>query len=275
MGNVMRLRYVEHGRGDTPVILLHGLFGTPDNWKPVMEELADDYYFFALQFPIDHGEGRSHQEFSGVKELTDCVEELIDQLQLDRSIVCGNSLGGQVAVDYALRCPDKVDRLIITGSAGLFERSLSDGKRPQINRDIVRQRVNEVFYDERHSTDQLVDGIYRMLTDRRYVRFLIRVAKATRDRNMKEELGQLAMPTLIIWGRNDRITPPSVAEEFHEGIPNARLVFLDECGHAPPIEQPSQFARLMREFLETSVPAPAKAEEVEYPLFPRRVRLTS
>lgn len=85
-----------------------------------------------------------------------------------------------------------------------------------------------------------------MLTDRRYVRFLIRVAKATRDRNMKDELDQLTMPTLIIWGRDDLITPPFVAEEFQQGIPNARLVFLDQCGHAPPIEQPRQFARVMR-----------------------------
>ena len=254
MGNPMPLRYVEYGRGDTPVILLHGLFGAPENWRKIMEELADDYYFFALQFPIDHSEDRSHQEFTGVEQLTDCVEELVDQLQLDRAIVCGNSLGGQVAVDYSLRYPDKVDRLIITGSAGLFERSLSDGKRPQISRDIIRQRVNEIFYDERHCTDQIIDDVHRMLTDRRYVRFLIRVAKATRDRNMKEELGPLTMPTLIIWGRNDLITPPFVAEEFHQGIPNARLVFLDQCGHAPPIEQPRQFARVMREFLESSAP---------------------
>lgn len=255
MGSSVPLRYVEYGRGATPVVLLHGLFGNPGNWKRIMEDLADDYYFFAVQFPIDHCESRCHRKFRGVDQLTDYVEEVIDELQLDRAILCGNSLGGQVAVDYSLRHPDKVDRLIITGSAGLFERSLNDGKRPQIDRDTIRKRAAEIFYDERHCTDEIVEDVYRMLHDRRFARFLIRVAKATRDRNMKEDLSQLHMPTLIIWGRNDIITPPFVAEEFHEGIPNARLAYIEECGHAPPIEQPDEFARLMREFLRDSAPA--------------------
>jgi len=252
MANGMPLRYVEYGRGATPVVLLHGLFGSPENWTRIMEDLADDYYFFAVQFPIDHGGDRCHRKFSGVEQLTDYVEELIDELQLDKIILCGNSLGGQVAVDYSLRHPDKVDRLIITGSAGLFERSLNDGKRPQIDRETIRQRAAEIFYDERHCTEEIVEDVYRMLHDRRFARFLIRVAKATRDRNMKEELSRVHMPTLIIWGRNDIITPPFVAEEFHEGIPNAQLAYIDQCGHAPPIEQPDEFARLMREFLESS-----------------------
>lgn len=255
MGNSMPLRYVEYGRGDTPVVLLHGLFGSPDNWTRIMEDLADDYYFFAVQFPIDQSENRCHRKFRGVDQLTDYVEELIDQLQLDKAILCGNSLGGQIAVDYSLRHPDKVDRLVITGSAGLFERSLSDGKRPQIDRDAIRARVGEIFYHERHCTDEIVEDVYRMVHDRGFARFLIRVAKATRDRNMKEDLIRLNMPTLIIWGKNDIITPPFVAEEFHEGIPDAKLVFIDECGHAPPIEQPDEFARLMREFLEDTAHA--------------------
>jgi 2-hydroxy-6-oxonona-2,4-dienedioate hydrolase len=254
MGSSVPLRYVEYGRGATPVVLLHGLFGSPDNWKQIMEDLADDYYFFAVQFPIDHGEGRCHRKFRGVDQLTDYVEEIIDELQLDKAILCGNSLGGQVAVDYSLRHPDRVDRLIITGSAGLFERNLNDGKRPQIDRDSIRLRAREIFYDERHCTEEIVEDVHRMLHDRRFARFLIRVAKATRDRNMKEDLSQLHMPTQIIWGRNDIITPPFVAEEFHEGIPNARLCYIEECGHAPPIEQPSEFARLMREFLEDTSP---------------------
>lgn len=256
MGDSLPLRYVEYGRGATPVVLLHGLFGSPENWTRIMEDLADDYYFFAVQFPIDHCEGRCHRKFRGVAELTDYVEELIDELQLDKAVLCGNSLGGQVAVDYSLRYPDKVDRLIMTGSAGLFERSLNPAKRPQIDRKAIRQRASEIFYDERHCTDEIVEEVYRMVHDRRFARFLLRVARAARDRNLKEDLARLHVPTLLIWGRNDIITPPFVAEEFLEGIPNAKLAYIDQCGHAPPIEQPDEFARLMREFLEESSPAP-------------------
>ena len=158
-------------------------------------------------------------------------------------------------LDFCLREPEYVDRLVITGSAGLFERSLSDGKRPRVSRRVIRDKAEEIFYDRQHVTDELVDDVYGMLSDRKYVRFLIRVAKATRDRNMKEELWQVKLPTLIIWGKNDVITPPFVAEEFREGIPDARLVFIDRCGHAPPIEQPLEFSRILKEFLRSTMPA--------------------
>ncbi len=255
MSHCRDLRYVEYGRGDVPVVLLHGLFGSPENWRVIMEELADEFYFFAVQFPIDHSTDRCYRKFRGIEELTDYVEDLFDELSLEQAVLCGNSLGGQVAVDFGLRWPRRVERLILTGSAGLFERSLSNGKRPKVDREVIRARAAEIFFDEKHVTDEIVEEVYAMLSDRRYARFLIRLAKATRDRNMKEELRRLHLPTLIIWGKDDRITPPCVAEEFRQGIADARLAFLDRCGHAPPIEQPLEFSRLVREFLQSPAPS--------------------
>jgi pimeloyl-ACP methyl ester carboxylesterase len=100
-----------------------------------------------------------------------------------------------------------------------------------------------------HVTDELVERVYTMLADRKYLRFLLRVAKATRDRYMLDELADVQVPTMIIWGRNDTITPPFVAEQFCHKIRGAELAFIDECGHAPPIEQPKEFARLLHAFL--------------------------
>ena len=114
-----------------------------------------------------------------------------------------------------------------------------------------------VYYD----FEELVDDVYSMLTDRQYRRFLLRVAKATRDRYMLEELAQVDVPTMIIWGRNDSITPPFVAEQFRDKLPRADLAFVDQCGHAPPIEQPKEFARLMHAFLADCSSAPGVAPE--------------
>ena len=88
-----------------------------------------------------------------------------------------------------------------------------------------------------------------MLSDRHYRRFLLKVAKSTRDRYMLDELAKVKVPTMIIWGRDDSITPPFVAEQFCDNIRSAELVFIDQCGHAPPIEQPREFARLLHTFL--------------------------
>jgi pimeloyl-ACP methyl ester carboxylesterase len=214
-----------------------------------MQDLAEDYRFLALQFPIDPGHGRRHTAFRSLGQLTEHVAVFLDEMGLDQAVVCGNSLGGQVALDFCVQYPERVERLVLSGSAGLFERSLSGGRPPRVCRDFIRQQACEIFYDPAHVERELVDDVYAMLSDRRYRRFLLRVAKATRDRYMLEELAQVTVPTLIVWGRDDAITPPFVAQQFCQNISNAELVFIDRCGHAPPIEQPHEFARHLDAFL--------------------------
>ena len=244
-----RLRYFDVGSGRVPVVMLHGLFGSPSNWQPIMNDLADHYRFLALQLPIEPGMNRQHRSFASLGQLTEHVEVFLDEMGLDRAVLCGNSLGGQIALDFYLRHPDRVERLVLTGSAGLFERSLSGGKPPRLCRNFIREQACEIFHDPMLVSDQLVDDVYSMLSDRPYRRFLLKVAKATRDRFMLQELARVKVPTLIIWGRDDSITPPFVAQQFCDNIHQAQLVFIDDCGHAPPIEQPTEFARLLHGFL--------------------------
>ena len=182
------------------------------------------------------------------------MADFFDVMGLERAVVCGNSLGGQVGLHYYLCHAERVDKLVLSGSAGLFERSLAGGRPPRLCRDYIRQQASEIFHDPVHVSDQLVDDVYEMLSDRQYRRFLLRVAMATRDHYMLEDLANVEVPTLIIWGRNDSITPPFVAEQFCSHIHGAELVFIDECGHAPPIEQPQEFARLLHDFLGETTP---------------------
>lgn len=244
------LHYYEIGTGQVPVVLLHGLFGSPSNWLSIMHQLADHYRFYALQFPIDFGKDRRHTSFKSIHQLTGHVTEFFEVMELEHAVVCGNSLGGQVALDFYVHHPELVQRLILSGSAGLFERSLAGGRPPRLCRNYIRKQACEIFHDPKHVSDELVDDIYEMLSDRHYRRFLLRVAKATRDRYMLEELANVRVPTMIIWGRDDAITPPFVARQFCDHIPTAKLVFIDDCGHAPPIEQPDEFARLLDTFLD-------------------------
>ncbi|MHB0958104.1 MAG: alpha/beta fold hydrolase [Pirellulaceae bacterium] len=244
-----RFHYYDVGSGSVPVVLLHGLFGSPSNWQPIMQELAEHYRFLSLQLPIEPGKNRGYASFKSIGQLTDHVSEFLDEMELDRVVLCGNSLGGQVALDLCLRQPQRVERLILCGSAGLYERNLTGSRRPRLCRNYVRAQASEIFYDPALVSDELVDDILTMLSDRPYRRFLLRVAKATRDRYMLDELANVNVPTLIVWGREDTITPPFVAEQFCERIRNAELVFIDQCGHSPPIEQPDEFARLTHAFL--------------------------
>ncbi len=241
------LEYLEAGHGPT-VTLLHGLFGGPSNWAEVIPRLARDFHVLAPKFPLD-----GSVPITSLQPLTDFVREFLDRKGVDKTALCGNSLGGQVALDFCLKYPHRVTKLILAGSAGLYERHLSDGSLPKPNREFIRAQAEKVFFHKHHVNDELVEQIYQHLQDRRYVRFLIRVAKVTRDYRMDDELAKVRVPTLLIWGAQDEVTPPSVAHQFHQHLPLAQLVFFDQCGHAPPIEHPERFSQTVREFLTQSL----------------------
>lgn len=244
-----QLRFCDVGTGRTPIVLLHGLFGSPSNWHPIMSDLAEHYRFLALQLPITPGEVHRQAAAESVAQLTEHVARFLDELGLESAVLCGNSLGGQVALDFTLTHPERVDSLVLCGSAGLYERSLASGRTPRVCRDFIRERIGEIFYDQTHVSATLVDEVYAMLSDRPYRRYLLKIAKATRDRYMLDELVQVQVPTLIAWGRDDSITPPFVAEQFCDHIETAELAFIDRCGHSPPIERPEAFASLLHAFL--------------------------
>lgn len=253
--------YLQAGSKSSPtaVVFLHGLFGSPDNWRPILEALADEYYCLAPQLPIDPRPHRRPQDFRSIHQLTDFVASFWEEVGLGRAVLCGNSLGGQVAIDFCRRYPERAERLVLTGSAGLFERNLSGGKLPKVTREFIREKAREIFYDpDPIVTDEKVADVQRMLSDRQYVRFLLRVAKATRNYNVRADLSKLRLPTLVLWGQDDRITPPSVAREFYEHLPHARLVFLERCGHSPPLERPQAFSRALRAFLKSPLSSPQR-----------------
>ena len=259
-------RFFETGQGEQAIVFLHGLFGAPDHWTPIMEDFADDYRVVAVQFPIDRQPDRRHTGVQSIPELTSYVETVFDELGLQQAIICGNSLGGVVAIDFGLKYPDRVPALILSGSAGLHENHLAGGQRPRATREFVRTQAARIFCDQTHVTDELVDGLVIDLADRDYTRFVLRMAKATRNHCVKDDLSKLLMPTLLIWGQDDCITPPTVAEEFHEDIEDSRLYYVNECGHSPNLEHPEKFTNILREFLtDLQLPSNPPAEFLRTP----------
>jgi 2-hydroxy-6-oxonona-2,4-dienedioate hydrolase len=248
--------FVSMGHGDRVVVLLHGLFGSPDNWYHVMADLADDYRVIAPQLPVDRQPDRRQRGINTMEELTDHIADFLFGLGLPPFVICGNSLGGLVSMEICLRYPERVCGLVLAGSAGLYERNLTHGVRPKPSYEFVRAVAADIFHDPRMITNELVEEWYQSFQDRDFVRFLLRVSRATRDRTIGDELNQLKLPTLIVWGRNDKVTPPEVAETFkcQIGTGNADLRFIDNCGHAPNLEQPALFSATLRKFLPGCFP---------------------
>ncbi len=242
------------GQGHHTIVFLHGLFGTPQHWLPIMSDLAKRYRVLAPQLPIDNQPGRRRTGIRSVEELSNVVEDLVEDLGLQRYVMCGNSLGGLVSIDMCVRHPGRAAGLVLAGSAGLYERNLTNGGRLRPSREFIRATASDILYNKKLVTDQLVNKWHDAFRDRDYVRFVLRLSRATRDRNVNDELPKLKLPTLLIWGRNDEVTPPSVAEVFQSRIDGAQLRFIDQCGHAPNWEQPAAFTVMLREFLRCCFP---------------------
>jgi pimeloyl-ACP methyl ester carboxylesterase len=243
-------RYIEEGPRESnhpPVVLLHGLLGDLSNWTDTIEELAaHDYHVLAPVLPIFHLPLRR----TSVPGLVRYVRDFAETVAPHPSILVGNSLGGHIALIYALRHPDDVAVLVLSGASGIYEVTMGNSMFRRQDREFIRERTELTFYDPVHATDELVDEMFEIVNDRPRAVRLIKIARSAEEETVTERLFELEMPTLLIWGRNDVITPPDVAEEFRDRLPDAQLHFINECGHAPMIEHPDQFNALTVDFLE-------------------------
>jgi 2-hydroxy-6-oxonona-2,4-dienedioate hydrolase len=231
-------RLKEKTKGPMPLVMLHGLFGGPENWESTIPYLPKTCLPVVMLFRF-FDEDRN---LSSLSALTDYAQQYLDELAYDPMVLMGNSLGGHIAILLTLRMPERVQGLVLSGSSGLFERSFTRVPGTKPPRHWVHAKTCEVFYNQSHVTDTLVDTVMGVISDRSKVRILLRLAKSAKRHNIRSKLRLIHCPTLLICGRQDKITPPVVADSFHKSIPNSSLAWIDECGHAPMIERPLEFA---------------------------------
>jgi pimeloyl-ACP methyl ester carboxylesterase len=154
-----------------------------------------------------------------------------------------------VGLVYVLKHPERVKSLILTGSSGLFENGMGDSYPKRGDYEYIRRKTEETFYDPRTATKELVDEVFGIVNERMKVLRVLSLAKSAIRHNLAEELPRIDKPTLLIWGNNDTVTPPFVANEFRRLIPNSELHFIDRCGHAPMMELPDEFNVILEKFL--------------------------
>lgn len=229
-----------------PLVLLHGIFGKPADWAECQRYFDASCEVFAPKLPL---EGTNRAECN-LDHMVSYVTDFLDRQGLGRAILGGNSFGGHVALQIALRHPLRVVGLILTGSSGLFERGFDRHVPRRPERAWLKEKMKEVFFDEAFVTDALVEEIHEVLSDRRRITAFVRIAASAKNDNLRELLPKIQVPVLLVWGMNDKITPPSVAREFQERLPFAELEFIDECGHAATLEKPSEFNRIVERFLQ-------------------------
>jgi pimeloyl-ACP methyl ester carboxylesterase len=236
--------YIDEGKGEV-LLLLHGLFGSLSNWKEVLDHFKKSHRVIIpimplTEMPIDE---------ACVEGLTVFIEEFTEALNLKKLTLIGNSLGGHIALLFTLKNPNKVSKLVLTGSSGIYENTMGGSYPKRGSYDYIKERVSFTFFNPSVATKELVDEVFETTQSASKSLRIIGFARSAQKSYLGDELKKISVPTLLVWGLDDKITPPEVGAKFQDLIPDSELVFIKECGHAPMMEQPEEFNKTVEQFL--------------------------
>ncbi len=241
-----KFTYIEEGEGEV-LLMLHGLFGALSNFEHTFEAFKDTHKVVIPLLPIFDCELKD----ANIDGYVAYVHEFVQHKKYAKLVLLGNSLGGHITLVFTHQFPDLVKAMILTASSGLYESALGETFPQRGNYDYIKQKTGQTFYDPNVATKELVDEVFEIVNNRDKAIRVIYTARSAIQHNMKAELPDFSLPSLLIWGNDDTITPPFVAKDFKALLPNSELHFIDKCGHAPMVEQPEKFNIILKKFLNT------------------------
>ncbi|HEX8558123.1 MAG TPA: alpha/beta fold hydrolase [Pyrinomonadaceae bacterium] len=249
-----KIQYVEAGSGPV-VVLLHGLGGSALNWAFNTPALAQK---FRVIVPDQVGFGRSDKPFVNYRVATyvDFLDKLLAELKVERASLVGNSMGGWVAAAYALKHPSKVERLVLVDAAGFappkeFDLAALAGLNPSTREDMKRL-AGMVFFNPALRSDAAVDMLLAQRLSAGDGYTIQRLVESIyRGEDMLDgRLGAVKQPVLLVWGREDGLTPLGrEGERFRRELPQAQMVVFEQCGHVPQVEKAAEFNAAVLKFL--------------------------
>jgi len=229
-----------------PLVILNGLLGVNAHWFGCLGPLVKRSEVFLLQPPLLEMRGPGCSVDGVTRLIASVLESMTDQ----PSILVGNSLGGHVALRLAIEFPDLVRGLVLVGSSGLFERTFEKGAEHSPSMQWLERKIGDLFYDRAAMWPSMVEDAYAELSRRSSARALVKLGRSAKNDHLGDKLHSVRVPVLLAWGRNDTVTPPEVAEQFHALLPDSRLRWIEECGHAPQIEQSEVLGGYIAELLD-------------------------
>ncbi len=240
-----RYSYYEKGEG-APLVILHGLMGGLSNFDGVAAHFSTAGYKVLIpELPLYDLPLLK----TNVKQFAIYLRDFITHLGEEKVILIGNSLGGHIGLLHTKLFPEKVKGLVITGSSGLYENAMGESYPKREDYEYIKKKTQDVFYDPIIASKEVVDDVFETVNDRKKLIKILTIAKSAIRHNMAKDLPNIKVPTGIIWGKQDAVTPPSVGEEFNRLLPDSTLYWIDKCGHAPMMEHPETFNNILSGWL--------------------------
>ena len=249
-----KIHYVEVGSGP-PLILLHGLGGSTQNWALNFGPLSK---VFHVIIPDQIGFGTSDKPLINYRIATyvDFLDQFCKQLKIERATLVGGSMGGWVAAAFTIAFPDRVDRLVLVDAAGYappvnFDYRTLYGLNPS-SREGMKQLAGRIFFNKAFATDQVMDQfmVQRIGAGDGYTINMIIASIIRGEDSLDNRVEDIKQLTLIVWGREDGLIPLSDGQRFKKEIPNSTLVVIEQCGHVPNFEKAAEFNMALLKFLK-------------------------
>ena len=234
----------DRGTG-TPVVFLHGLVGLNDHWMPSINRLSKSMRTTAFELPLLDLSGDDCSIHGATKLTAQYLSAHCEQ----PPILVGNSFGGHVALKIALEYPHLCGGLVLAGASGLIEKSMVSIIQTRPSREWLELKIGELFFDTSKMSQGDVDRAFTELNNRAKAFAMVKLSRSARKNHLGDDIHRIKVPTLIMWGRQDSVTPVEAAEEFKAKIPDSTLVWFDRCGHAPMIECADEFAAAIERFV--------------------------
>jgi pimeloyl-ACP methyl ester carboxylesterase len=258
------VNYVEMGEGE-PVVLVHGLSGCWQNWLENIPHLAKRHRVVALDL-AGFGESELPHEEISIPGYGRFIDAFLGEIGVERAALVGNSMGGFIAAETAISHPSRVEKLVLLSAAGLVQLSKARlqilertarlfhpataallARREHLVRRPGLRRV--MFYGVAKYPERLAPELcWEVASGAGKPGFLDALA-AILAYDFRDRLPELSVPTLIVWGSDDRIVPVAGAYEYERLVPGARRVIFEDTGHVPMLERPARFNALLDEFL--------------------------
>lgn len=265
--NGARIRYWREGNRGVPLLLIHGLGGSAENWIANVSPLAERHRVYVMDLP---GFGRSDKiPVRSIHDLVSFIGDFMDALQIEKASLAGNSLGGGLVLGCAVEHPERVEKLVLADIAGMGRDVIVDFKLcsvPLLGELLIRTgrksaaaTWRKIVYDPAVVPGELVSLTHELMAQPGAKKALLAAIRAgltirgqrmSLVRELTAHLGSVTAPALIIWGRQDRILPLDHAYICHRKLHGSRLEILDGCGHLPQLEHPEEFNQLALEFLD-------------------------